>query len=80
MLFQGLTLTVVGMSVVFIFLTLLVFAMKLFSAIILKYFPDQPSAAGVPVKTKIKQETVSPVSADEEIAAAIAAVAAFKKS
>ncbi len=82
MLFQGLTLTIVGMSVVFIFLTLLVLAMKLFSAIILKYFPDQPSVAGIPVKTNIKKETVSSVSDSDnrEIAAVIAAVAAFKKN
>jgi len=37
---QGLTLTIVGMSVVFIFLTILVFIMMLMSVFIPKYFPD----------------------------------------
>ena len=40
MLQQGLTLTIVGMGVVFTFLTLLVIVMKLMSAFIPKYFPD----------------------------------------
>ena len=38
---QGLTLTIVGMSVVFIFLTILVFIMMLMSVFIPKYFPDK---------------------------------------
>lgn len=47
MLIQGLTLTIIGMLVVFIILVLLVFVMKLLSAIVFRYFPEpeEPAAA-----------------------------------
>ncbi len=85
MLLQGLTLTVVGMSVVFVFLTLLVVAMKLLSIIIPRYFPEQAGSTRTVQRsktsgTKIEQKTVLPVSGNEEIAAAIAAVTAFTKN
>ena len=68
MIIDGLTLTVIGMSVVFLFLILLVFVMKLLSFVVHKYFPEKevlvPAAAGA---------------GNAEIAAAIAAAAAFQK-
>ena len=87
MLLQGLTLTIVGMSVVFIFLTLLVFVMKLLSAFIPKYFPD--AAAGRQSKVKqTKKESINNQQESMEIAveavpmgeAEIAAVIAAVKS
>ncbi len=77
---QGLTLTIVGMTVVFIFLTLLVYAMKLLSIIVLKVAPESIPSKQPPLKQKSLQPAVQPtaqVSNDAEIAAAVAAVRAF---
>ena len=83
MLLQGLTLTIVGMSVVFVFLTLLVFAMKLLSSTIQKYFPEGAASNGKAsaksISEPLKQEA-APVSDNAEIAAAVAAVSAFIKN
>lgn len=67
MLLQGLTLTIVGMSVVFIFLTIMVFVMKTMSAFIPKYFPD----ATANKQTKVSQtnrETITSQQKSVEIA------------
>ena len=56
MVIEGVELMLVGMSTVFVFLTLLVFAVRAMSAVILKYFPPAPtqintgvvSSGGVP--------------------------------
>ncbi len=76
MIFQGLTLTIVGMSVVFVFLTLLVYIMKLLSTIVLKFAREsQPSG-----RKQTVQKSAQPAARladDAEIAAAIAAVSVF---
>ena len=83
MILEGLTVTIVGMTVVFIFLTLLVYAMKLLSFIVIKYIPDQ-GASGSKQTRPTKQTPVQPtnqpfvqVSQDAEVAAAVAAVRVF---
>ena len=82
MLLQGLTITVVGMSVVFIFLALLVIGMKLLSTIIPRFFPEQ-----LPLQRKVSEsspkvpETAAPAAGDNaEIAAALAAISVFSKN
>ena len=42
MVMEGVQLMLVGMGTVFVFLTLLVFAVRAMSALILKYFPPAP--------------------------------------
>lgn len=73
MIEQGLMVTVIGMSVVFTFLLILVCAMYLSSAIIAilnKFFPEMES----------QMESVNTVSsANEEIALAVAVVKMMKK-
>ena len=66
MVAQGLVLTVVGMSVVFSFLALLVVLMSILSAVVNRYFPEPE-----------KEVVESSGSRDAEIAAVIAAVKAF---
>ena len=92
MMLQGLTLTIVGMSVVFIFLTILVFIMKLMSAFIPKYFPDDNTNKQTKKESIKKQETplhnaneAIPIAdkaipmGEAEIAAVIAAVQSYSK-
>lgn len=64
---QGLTLTIIGMLVVFIILILLVFVMKLLSAVVFRFFPEP-------------EEPVTPVvsGGNAEIAVAVAAAYAMK--
>ncbi len=88
MLLQGLSLTIVGMSVVFVFLTLLVIVMKIMSAFIPKYFPD----IAVSKQGKAKKESVAVIQetdnsvigtvpmGESEIAAVIAAVTSYSHS
>ena len=91
MLLQGLTLTIVGMSVVFIFLTIMVIVMTIMSAFIPKYFPDATANKQSKVK-KTKKETITnqqesmgiageavPMG-EAEIAAVIAAVKSYSHS
>lgn len=70
MILDGLIIMFVGMSVVFFFLVLIIFAMRVMSAIVLKFFPEKE----VPVASAARR------SDDSEIAAAIAAVKAFTQS
>ena len=91
MLLQGITLTIVGMSVVFVFLTILVFIMMLMSAFIPKYFPDK-NTDKLPKIKQTKKESIknqeNPIEiANEalpmgelEIAAVIAAVKSYLQS
>ncbi len=90
MMLQGLTLTIVGMSVVFVFLTILVFIMKLMSAFIPKYFPDdntnkQAKSKQIKKESIKNQETPLPnanealPTGEAEIAAVIAAVKSYSK-
>lgn len=68
MIFQGLTLTIIGMLVVFLILILLVLVMKLMSAVVFRYFPEPEK----PVQTS-RQTTGT-----QEVAVAIAAAYAQK--
>lgn len=61
MLQQGLTLTIVGMGVVFTFLALLVIVMKLMSAFIPKYFPDDNVNKQVKSKQRKNESKKTPV-------------------
>ena len=91
MLLQGLTLTIVGMSVVFIFLTILVFIMMLMSAFIPKYFPDK-NTRKLPKTKQTKKESIKDQEnsiemanealpmGESEIAAVIAAVKSYLQS
>ena len=87
MLLQGLTLTVVGMSVVFTFLTIMVFVMQIMSAFIPKYFPDVTANKQIKNKQTINNQQESMEIAIEavpmgeaEIAAVIAAVKSYSHS
>ncbi|MDA3957307.1 OadG family protein [Oceanispirochaeta sp.] len=68
---NGLIVTIVGMSVVFLFLALLVISTITMSKIVLKFFPEQEKPAAPAVRRS---------SADAEIAVAIAAVKAHTQS
>ena len=72
---QGLIMTLVGMSGVFFFLVMLVYATKLTSSIVSKYFPAKSTAP--PVKKKAPAPSIKTVDANadnelEHIAAVIA--------
>lgn len=69
---QGLILMLIGVSVVFIFLILLVIITKLLSFIVLRYFPEKEKPAARPPAPQAGNQ-------DAEIAAAIAAAAAYTK-
>ncbi len=71
MIGQGVTAMIVGMLVVFSFLVILVFAMKLMSFVINKWFPEREEPAH-PARKSASRET--------EIAVAVAAARAYKKS
>ncbi len=67
---SGLIVTIIGMSVVFLFLTLLVVSTNVMSKIVLKFFPEPEKPAAPAVRKS---------SADADIAIAIAAVKAHTK-
>lgn len=66
MIGQGVALTIIGIIVVFLFLTVMIVLMQLLAAILRKFFPEKPEKAVLPARKE-----------DAEIAAAIAAVAGF---
>ena len=68
MILDGLIIMIVGMLVVFFFLALIVFTMRIMSAVVVKYFPEKE----IPLKPARKSD-------DSEIAAAIAAVKAYTR-
>jgi oxaloacetate decarboxylase (Na+ extruding) subunit gamma len=68
----GLTITLVGMLVVFCFLSLLVVCSRLMSAVIVKFFPEKEEP-----QTAVRRTAGS---ADADVAIAIAAVKAFTRS
>ena len=68
---QGLVLMLVGVSVVFIFLVLLVFIIKIMSFIVLRFFPEKEEPP--------KKPSGGAGNRDAEIAAAIAAATAYSK-
>lgn len=69
MIAEGLTLTIVGMAIVFVFLILLVLVINLLSMVVLKYFPEK-----APELPKAARRN------DSEIAVALAAVKAYTRS
>ena len=69
MVMEGVQLMLVGMSTVFVFLTLLVFAVRVMSAMILKYAPQ--------TQAQIDTSEVSPTAVPAAHVAAVAA--AIKK-
>lgn len=85
MMLQGLTLTIAGMSVVFGFLTILVFIMILMSAFIPKYFPDDNTKKQKINKSIKNQEKPIEIEnkaipmGESEIAAVIAAVKSYSQ-
>ncbi|MGI6466852.1 MAG: OadG family protein [Sphaerochaetaceae bacterium] len=74
---NGLILMVLGMGVVFVFLTLLVFTTKLLSTLVIKFMPEQ-SVAQRPASATVSASSVT-TSTDTEIAAAITAAVAHSK-
>ncbi len=72
---NGLILLVIGMGVVFLFLTLLVFTTKLLSFIVNRYFPQKVSTAPV----KRASSSASTEGKGAEVAAAIAAALSLSK-
>lgn len=66
MLVQGLTLTIIGMLVVFLILILLVFVMKLLSAVVFRFFPEP-------------EEPVQPQQSAGNVEIAVAIAAAYAK-
>jgi oxaloacetate decarboxylase gamma subunit len=72
---QGVNLMLLGMGVVFVFLTLLVFATTFMSAIITRYFPE-------PLPSPVKTTPVSPATAqtDPRLLAVIKAAIAEHRS
>ncbi len=70
---QGLILMVIGMTVVFSFLVILIFVTKILSAVVSRYFPEKEVAVKAPAPRIIGG------SAHAEIALAIAAAAAQSK-
>jgi oxaloacetate decarboxylase gamma subunit len=72
---EGLKFMILGMTTVFLFLTLLIYVLKLQEKIITKYFPQKESKP-----TPKVQAVTKPKSDDGEIIAAItAAITDFKK-
>ncbi len=70
---EALKFMVLGMGVVFLFLYIMVLAIKAQAAIIGKYFPDKEPAAGQKPSSQDKDERA-------RVAAVIAAVIEFRKN
>jgi len=65
LLAPGLEISLVGMSIVFVFLVMLIFSVNIMSAVILRFFPEAP--APVEMKKTAKDEI------DSDVVAAISA-------
>ena len=77
---NGLVLLVLGMSIVFVFLTILVFTTKAVSKIVRKFEKNKPVAqVAAPAAASAAVTTAAPA-AEAEIALAIAAAVAKSKS
>ena len=72
-LLNGLVLMILGMAIVFVFLTILVYSTKGISKLVRKLESKMPAAP-------VKSEAVSAPSSDAEVAAAIVAAVAKSKS
>jgi len=75
---NGLILMVLGMGVVFVFLTLLVFSTKFLSFVLRKYFPESAKPVVRPLSVPAAAPP-APNTAGAEIAAAIAAAVVRSK-
>ncbi len=61
---SGIELMFVGMSIVFLFLTMLVGAINLMSAVVQRYFPEIPISRVVPgISTDIDKSVVAAITA-----------------
>ncbi len=69
---ESLKFMVLGMTVVFVFLAILIQVVKLQAKIIAKYFPDEEVAPATPKTSSVSDES-------QRIAAIIAAVTEFRK-
>ena len=76
---NGLILLVLGMAIVFVFLTILVFTTKLVSKIVRKFEKSPAPAAATVVAQPTVAQPVVKASNDAEVAAAIAATVAKSK-
>lgn len=65
LMISGVELMVVGMGIVFLFLAMLVLAMKLMSALVQRYFPDlpPPNPVRAAVNTGIDASVIAAISA-----------------
>jgi len=71
MIAEGFILLIIGMSVVFAFLTIMVLVMRIMSSVILKYFPEKEEPAPV------RMPAAAPAAASEDIEIAVAIAAAY---
>ena len=76
---NGLILLVLGMAIVFVFLTILVFSTKLVSKLVRKFEKSPAPAAATTVVQPTVTQPVAKASNDAEVAAAIAAAVAKSK-
>ncbi len=76
LVYEGFKFMVLGMSVVFSFLVIMVYALKLQAKIITKYFPDPVS----PSSTNQRKTPAKNKSQDEVVAAITAAVMHHRKA
>ena len=76
---NGLILLILGMAIVFVFLTILVFSTKLVSKIVRKFESKSPAPATV-VAEPVAKPVAKAASKDAEVAAAIAAAVAKSKN
>ncbi len=75
MIADGLSLTVIGMAVVFIFLAVIVIIMNLLAVVVRKFFPIKEDSSEIFIATQ-EQEAMHQTGMEKELAAA--AAAAFK--
>lgn len=62
---SGVELMLIGMGIVFLFLTMLVIAINVMSALVQRFFPEQPSSPiiQVPIANSADKTTVAAISA-----------------
>ena len=77
---NGLVLLVLGMAIVFVFLTILVFTTKAVSKIVRKFEKKKPVAQTAAPAVSVAAAPVAASSSDAEVALAIAAAVAKSKS
>ncbi len=77
---NGLILLVLGMAIVFVFLTILVFSTKLVSKIVRKFESQSPAPATVVAEPVAQPKAKAAAKDDAEVAAAIAAAVAKSKN